>query len=122
MLLSFFYSSILFCFCELVLELEANTEQFEIEVCQRLFAQGCRHAVIRSRYRSGDCRDGVAVAADGDGVADGILKIRGLVKCSEGNGKRVLARFVKLIRGAHFVERENDVVIIAFHDCADVVL
>jgi len=78
-----------------------------------------RDAVEGLGNAAGDGGKGVAVAAEGDGIADGILKGDGFEKGGHGLRHGGLAGFVEAVVGADLIEGEIDGVIVPLDVCAD---
>ena len=76
-----------------------------------MLANGVGHAIETLGQAARDRGEGIAVAADRDGVADGLLESLGLQEGDDGLGHGPLAGHVELIIGSDGVEREVQVVI-----------
>ena len=117
------FDAVLFCDVRLgridALEFRENIEQTGIEVLHRLFPQCGRNAVVCLGDAAGDCSERVAVSADRDRVADGVLKAGGFEERLERLRYGVLTGLIKLIGRTDFVQREVERIVIFADMCAD---
>lgn len=90
-----------------------------VQIFFRLFPQRLRNAEVRFRHASRNGGKGVAVAADADRIADGVLKIFRLKKGFKRLRNGVLAGFVELVGIADLIQRKVDGVLILLHKTAD---
>src|SRR5262249_13356064 len=67
-------------------------------------------AVVRFGHRSGDAREGVGVAAKGDGLPDGIFEVGRLEERDQSRRDGSSARHVELVRGSKPLQRLAEVV------------
>ena len=76
-----------------------------VQIGEGLFLNPIGNTVCRLGDASGDGSQGVAIAAQGDGVADGVLEVPALQKGDDGLGNGFLAGLVELIAWPDLVQR-----------------
>ena len=87
-------------------------QQGNVQIGEGLFLNPIGDSVCRLGDASCDGGQGVAVAAQGDGVADGVLEVPALQKGDGGLGNGFLAGLVELIARPDLVQRPGQVIAI----------
>ena len=89
-----------------------HIQQGGVQIGECLFLDPTGDTVCRLGDAAGDGSQGVAVAAQGDGVADGVLEVLALQKGDDGLGDGFLAGLVELIARPDLVQRPGQVIAI----------
>ena len=82
-----------------------HIQQRGVQIGKGLFLDPIGNAVCRLGNAAGDGGQGVAVAAQGDGVADGVLKAPAFQEGDDGLGDGLLAGLVELVARPNLVQR-----------------
>lgn len=93
-----------------------HIQQRGVQIGEGLFLDPIGDAVCRLGDAAGDGGQGVAVAAQGDSVANGVLKVAALQKGDDGLGYSLLAGLVELVARPDLVQGPGQVIAVLLLD------
>lgn len=103
-------SKFLNCSSKVLLPPMNHIQQRVVQIGESLFLDPIGDSVCRLGDAAGDGGQGVAVTAQGDGVADGVLKVPALQKGDDGLGDSLLAGLVELVARPDLIQGPGQVV------------